>query len=67
MPPRWEWRRSQLFIGPNDSLSPCHYDQYDNLFLQVLGRKHFLLMEPSAAEGLFPFPLHITQTYRIKP
>merc|ERR550537_1651325 len=51
-----EWMRSQLFVGPGWTLSPCHYDQYDNLFLQVRGEKHFLLFDPRAAEGLYPFP-----------
>lgn len=51
------WSRSQLFVGPSESLSPCHYDQYDNIFLQVAGHKHILLFEPGAAEGLYPFPV----------
>lgn len=51
------WSRSQLFVGPSDSLSPVHYDQYDNIFLQVAGSKHFLLFDPLAAEGLYPFPV----------
>lgn len=44
------WSRSQLFVGPSESLSPAHYDQYDNIYLQVLGEKRFLLFEP-CAEG----------------
>ncbi|CAE8692807.1 unnamed protein product [Polarella glacialis] len=51
------WARSQLFVGPSDSLSPVHYDQYDNIYLQVAGEKHFLLFDPGAAEGLYPFPV----------
>lgn len=33
-----------------------HYDQYDNIFMQVAGTKHFLLFDPTAAAGLYPFP-----------
>mmetsp|Transcript_44385 Transcript_44385/g.132491 ORF Transcript_44385/g.132491 Transcript_44385/m.132491 type:complete len:456 (+) Transcript_44385:484-1851(+) len=50
------WSRSQLFVGPTDSLSPVHYDQYDNIYIQVEGEKHFLIFDPRAAEGLYPFP-----------
>ncbi|CAJ1335654.1 unnamed protein product [Effrenium voratum] len=38
-------------------LSPAHYDQYDNIYLQVAGEKRFLLFDPGAAEGLYPFPV----------
>lgn len=51
------WSRSQLFVGPSESLSPVHYDQYDNIYMQVSGEKHFLLFDPRAAEGLYPFPV----------
>eukprot|EP00434_Breviolum_minutum_P010022 symbB.v1.2.008839.t1/scaffold550.1/size188255/3 len=51
------WARSQLFVGPNESLSPVHYDQYDNIYLQVQGEKRFLLFDPRCAEGLYPFPV----------
>mmetsp|Transcript_98261 Transcript_98261/g.305595 ORF Transcript_98261/g.305595 Transcript_98261/m.305595 type:complete len:566 (+) Transcript_98261:46-1743(+) len=53
-----QWSRSQLFVGPSGTLSPCHYDQYDNLFLQLRGAKHVLLFDPWAAEGLYPYPTH---------
>jgi len=52
-----QWRRSQLYVGPPGTLSTVHYDQVDNLFLQVSGEKHFLLFEPEAAEGLYSFPI----------
>merc|ERR1712232_337043 len=51
------WSRSQLFVGPTETLSPVHYDQYDNIFLQVCESKHWLLFDPGAAEGLYPFPV----------
>ncbi|CAE7223033.1 HIF1AN [Symbiodinium sp. CCMP2592] len=51
------WSRSQLFVGPSESLSPAHYDQYDNIYMQVEGEKHFLLFDPRAAEGLYAFPV----------
>lgn len=52
------WSSSQLFVGPGGTLSPAHYDQHDNLYLQLRGAKHFLLLDPWAAEGLRPFPVH---------
>jgi len=53
------WIRTQLFIGPVGTLGAAHFDQYDNLFLQVRGRKRFLLFDPrSGARGLYTFPVH---------
>lgn len=51
------WSRSQLFVGPGESLSPVHYDQYDNIYMQVAGEKRFLLFDPRCADGLYPFPV----------
>jgi hypothetical protein len=50
---------SQLFLAPRDALSPCHYDEQHNVFVQIAGHKSFLLFAPDhAAPGLAPYPLH---------
>mmetsp|Transcript_92597 Transcript_92597/g.285847 ORF Transcript_92597/g.285847 Transcript_92597/m.285847 type:complete len:244 (-) Transcript_92597:82-813(-) len=53
------WFRSQLFVGPVGTLGFGHFDQYDNVFLQVRGTKRILLFDPrTGARGLCPFPIH---------
>eukprot|EP00811_Abedinium_folium_P035677 NODE_8450_length_1495_cov_3.961257.p1 GENE.NODE_8450_length_1495_cov_3.961257~~NODE_8450_length_1495_cov_3.961257.p1 ORF type:complete len:258 (-),score=67.50 NODE_8450_length_1495_cov_3.961257:722-1441(-) len=53
------WLRTQLFVGPVGTLGSCHYDQFDNIFLQVRGSKRILLIDPrSGCRGLYPFPVH---------
>lgn len=53
------WFRSQLFVGPVGTLGFGHFDQYDNVFMQVRGTKRILLFDPrSGAHGLCPFPVH---------
>lgn len=50
---------SQLFVAPRDALSPCHYDDQHNVFVQIAGHKSFLLFAPDhAAPHLAPYPLH---------
>lgn len=53
------WIRTQLFIGPVGTLGTAHFDQYDNMFLQVRGRKRILLFDPRTGHrGLYTFPVH---------
>ena len=44
-------RRTGVWIGRN-SISSLHFDNYENLFAQVVNRKRFLLMAPKWAEIL---------------
>ena len=50
---------SQCFVSPTDALSPCHFDEQHNVYVQLSGRKSFLLFAPDhATPHLVPFPKH---------
>ena len=40
---------AQLWMGGNGATSQAHYDQQHNIYIQLYGRKRFLLSPPSAA------------------
>jgi hypothetical protein len=44
---------AQIWFGPANTVTPLHCDFTDNLFAQILGRKHFLLCPPHADEFLY--------------
>ena len=53
--------RCQLFVGAAAAAGArtvLHYDQYDNVFLQLSGRKTFLLFDPLQTGKLAPYPIH---------
>lgn len=59
------WVISLLYLGPPGTLTPAHYDAYDNVYLQLSGRKSFLLFDPRAgAAGLRPLPSHHRYEWR---
>lgn len=37
------WRRSRMFLGAPNTFAPLHRDLANNLFVQLVGRKRFLL------------------------
>jgi hypothetical protein len=45
-----------LWLGPSGVVSPLHFDVAQNLFLEVSGRKRFLLFPPGVPPILRPFP-----------
>ena len=49
------WSVSNLYVGPGDTLAPCHWDSTDNFFLQLHGCKRVLMFAPNES-GLRPFP-----------
>ena len=56
------WAMMQLFVG-SGSMAPrarttLHYDQVDNFYLQVAGKKTFRLFDPSQTAELSPYPFH---------
>ena len=52
------YTRTALFASVPGAVTRLHYDHYDNIYLQLKGRKRFVLLEPLQARGLYPFPLH---------
>ena len=45
-----------MWLGQSGVVAPCHYDGYHNVFVQVGGRKRFLLWSPQAWRQLNPRP-----------
>lgn len=55
------WQRCQLFIGGASAVgarSILHFDQYDNLFVQIAGTKRFRIFEPQQTRSLYAYPIH---------
>ena len=55
------FRKSQLFVGTqatSGARSTLHFDQMENLFLQVKGRKRFRIYAPEEAGNLYAYPVH---------
>eukprot|EP00922_Rhytidocystis_sp_ex-Travisia-forbesii_P065708 GHVS01097598.1.p1 GENE.GHVS01097598.1~~GHVS01097598.1.p1 ORF type:complete len:442 (+),score=55.64 GHVS01097598.1:2-1327(+) len=44
-----------LWLGPRNTVSPLHTDQYNNLFVQLAGRKYVRLYQPNQSERLYAF------------
>lgn len=56
-----KFERSQLFVGTSatsGARSTLHFDQMDNLYLQLSGTKRFRLYEPTEAGHLYAWPCH---------
>ena len=52
---------TNVWIGGAGTISPLHTDPYDNLFVQVVGSKRFILIPPAATDGndehfFYPYP-----------
>lgn len=50
--------RSQLFVSDRGARSPLHFDQYDNVFCQLRGRKRLWLAPPRLARTARTYPVH---------
>lgn len=48
---------AQLFVSGFDAFSPLHYDQQQNIYLQVRGAKRFLLFSPCVSYAFYPYPV----------
>lgn len=48
------YRTNIWFGGRTGSTSPCHYDPYDNVLVQVVGEKEIILFCPSQSDLLYP-------------
>ena len=54
------WQRCQLFIGAHTAgaRSILHFDQYDNLFIQIAGTKTLRIFDPLQTRHVYPYPVH---------
>ncbi len=63
-----------VWLGPRGATAHCHYDGYYNFYVQIYGRKRFVLFPPTAHQvlGVYPFlhPHHaqaITNVTQVLP
>ena len=52
------YTRTAFFASVPGAVTRLHYDHYDNVYVQLRGRKRFVLLEPLEAAAVYPFPLH---------
>ena len=52
------YARTSFFASRPGAVTSLHFDHYDNLYMQLRGRKRFVLFAPLQAAHLYPFPLH---------
>jgi hypothetical protein len=45
-----------LLMGPRGAITPCHFDEQQNLFAQMNGVKRVRLFPPAAWSRLYPYP-----------
>ncbi|CAG9854482.1 unnamed protein product [Phyllotreta striolata] len=47
-----------LFVAMEGNVTPCHYDEQQNLFAQIAGYKRCILFAPDQFECLYPHPVY---------
>lgn len=45
-----------LLVGEPGTITPLHYDEQENVFAQIQGRKQFVLYPPSEFCNMYPYP-----------
>lgn len=50
------WRNARFWLSPAGTSTPLHRDVAENIFLQIAGRKRFLLYPPAASPWLYSNP-----------
>lgn len=56
---RMDWRQEMsnlLLIGMKSVVTPAHYDLLENFYLQIQGKKRWLLFSPDSYPQLYPYP-----------
>jgi len=48
--------RRNIWLGPGNIASPCHYDPFQNMLCQVIGRKRVIVFAPTSSntQSLYP-------------
>jgi lysine-specific demethylase 8 len=49
-------RWTNVWIGGGGATSHCHFDVYHNFYIQIYGRKRFLLFPPEEHTNLYLYP-----------
>ncbi|CAJ1398063.1 unnamed protein product [Effrenium voratum] len=57
----------QVFFGPKGTVTPLHFDPYENIFCQVVGVKYLRLFPPSESENLYPREGDLSNNSRLEP
>ena len=57
LPSFGELTTNMLLIGEYGNVTPCHYDEQQNLFAQVEGAKRCVLFSPKHFNALYPYPV----------
>ncbi|XP_045462643.1 hypoxia-inducible factor 1-alpha inhibitor-like isoform X2 [Harmonia axyridis] len=47
-----------LYVSQEGNVTPCHYDEQENFFAQVLGYKRCILFPPDQFQCMYPHPVH---------
>ena len=47
-----------LLIGQPGNVTPCHYDEQENFFAQIKGRKRCVLFPPQMFDALYTYPVY---------
>uniref|UniRef100_A0A1B6JCP7 JmjC domain-containing protein n=1 Tax=Homalodisca liturata TaxID=320908 RepID=A0A1B6JCP7_9HEMI len=68
---RWDWINDKqkkhswgpltfnlLLVGMEGNVTPCHYDEQQNLFAQIRGFKRCILFPPEQFECFYPHPVY---------
>ena len=48
---------NMLFVGMPNVVSPLHHDIMENIFIQLQGKKRFILFSPDHFNNLYPYPV----------
>lgn len=66
-----EFQLPFVWLTQAGAVTPCHYDNYRNFYVQMRGRKHFLIMPPASHSRLYPHPAlhpaHRSARVRVRP
>lgn len=46
--------RTNIWLSPPETDSPCHYDPFQNILCQVIGKKEIYLFAPDQSSSLYP-------------